>query len=153
MADTNSNNNFFLTFLAGAAAGAVLGLLYAPDKGSETRRKLNNQARNLSEDLQDVTSRAIETINDLRDRVMDVVSDVSEGSYGSASIDTLELKGNWNKIKGNLKQKFSQLTDSDLDYVEGKENELLGRLQRKLGKTKNQIKDLINSLISEKQPY
>jgi uncharacterized protein YjbJ (UPF0337 family) len=54
---------------------------------------------------------------------------------------TLELKGNWNVIKGKLKQKYAQLTDDDLTFVDGKEDELLGRLQTRLGKTKEQIRD------------
>ena len=52
----------------------------------------------------------------------------------------LQLKGNWNEIKGKLKQKYGQLTDQDLTFAEGKENELLGRLQKRLGKTKDQIR-------------
>lgn len=54
---------------------------------------------------------------------------------------SLELKGNWNVIKGKLKQKYAQLTDDDLTFVDGKEDELLGRLQTRLGKTKEQIRD------------
>lgn len=54
--------------------------------------------------------------------------------------NTLELKGNWNKVKGLLKQKYAELTDDDLLYVEGKEDELLGRLQEKTGQTREQLK-------------
>jgi uncharacterized protein YjbJ (UPF0337 family) len=57
-----------------------------------------------------------------------------------------ELKGNWNETKGKLKQKFAMLTDSDLLFVEGKQDELLGRLQAKLGKTKVEIHQLISEL-------
>ena len=46
------------------------------------------------------------------------------------------IKGNWNEIAGKLKQKYAALTDDDLLFKEGKEEELLGRLQKKLGKTK-----------------
>jgi uncharacterized protein YjbJ (UPF0337 family) len=150
MANDKGNNNFLTTFLAGAAAGAILGLLYAPDKGSETRKKINDQAKNLTDDLQDVYDKAIDTINDLKERVMDVVSEVTEGNYGGAAFGTLDLRGNWNNIKGKLKKKFSQLTDDDLEYVEGQENELIGKIQKKLGKTKNQVLDLIESFTSEK---
>lgn len=52
----------------------------------------------------------------------------------------LKLKGNWNEIKGKLKQKYGDLTEDDLTYVEGKEDELVGRLQKKLGKSKDEIK-------------
>jgi uncharacterized protein YjbJ (UPF0337 family) len=57
-----------------------------------------------------------------------------------------ELNGNWNEIKGKLKQKFSALTDNDLLLVEGKKDELMGRLQIKLGKTKEEIRLLIAGL-------
>jgi uncharacterized protein YjbJ (UPF0337 family) len=52
----------------------------------------------------------------------------------------LELKGNWNEIKGKLKQKYAQLTDDDLQFVEGKEDELLGRMQQRLGKNKDELR-------------
>jgi uncharacterized protein YjbJ (UPF0337 family) len=57
-----------------------------------------------------------------------------------------ELNGDWNTVKGKLKQKFSMLTEDDLLMVEGKKDELYGRLQVKLGKTKEEIRKLISSL-------
>lgn len=57
-----------------------------------------------------------------------------------------EMKGNWAEVKGKLKQKFATLTDDDLLFVEGKEEELEGRLQAKLGKTKAEIKKIISEL-------
>jgi uncharacterized protein YjbJ (UPF0337 family) len=51
----------------------------------------------------------------------------------------LQVKGNWNEIKGKLKQKYAQLTDDDLKFAEGKEEELLGRLQQRLGKSREEI--------------
>lgn len=57
-----------------------------------------------------------------------------------------ELKGNWNQTKGKLKQQFAILTDDDLLLADGKQDELLGRLQIKLGKTKEEIHSLIASL-------
>jgi len=56
----------------------------------------------------------------------------------------LELKGNWNEVK--VKQRYGQLTDNDLSFSEGKEDELLGRLQQKLGKTKEALRDEIEKL-------
>ncbi len=58
----------------------------------------------------------------------------------------LELKGSWNEVKGKLKQKYAHLTDDDLLYVEGKYDELLGRLQKTLGRTKEAIHDEIAAL-------
>jgi len=57
-----------------------------------------------------------------------------------------ELKGNWNETKGKLKQKFALLTDSDVLLEEGKQDELLGRLQIKLGKTKEELHKIIEAL-------
>jgi uncharacterized protein YjbJ (UPF0337 family) len=51
----------------------------------------------------------------------------------------LKIKGNWNVLKGKLKQEFGDLTDDDLTYVEGKEDELLGKLQNKTGETKEAL--------------
>jgi len=58
-------------------------------------------------------------------------------------MNSTALKGNWNVVKGKLKQQYANLTDNDLAFVEGKEDELLGRLQLKLGKSKQEILDLI----------
>ena len=58
----------------------------------------------------------------------------------------LKLKGDWNTLKGKIKQEHAQLTDNDLEYEEGQDDELLGRLQKKLGKTKQDIKDWIERL-------
>ena len=57
-----------------------------------------------------------------------------------------ELKGNWNETKGKLKQQFAMLTDNDLLLVEGKQEELIGRLQKKLGKTKEEVHKIIAGL-------
>jgi uncharacterized protein YjbJ (UPF0337 family) len=58
----------------------------------------------------------------------------------------LEFKGGWNEVKGKLKQKYAQLSDDDLAFTEGKEDELLGRLQQKLGKTKEDLRREIEEL-------
>ncbi len=58
----------------------------------------------------------------------------------------LQLKGNWNEIKGKLKQKYGQLTDDDLTFAEGKEDELLARLQKRLGRTKDELRAEIEDM-------
>ncbi|WP_299580109.1 CsbD family protein [uncultured Sunxiuqinia sp.] len=62
------------------------------------------------------------------------------------SATTDKIKGNWNTIKGKLKQKYAVLTEDDLNYQEGLEDELLGRIQQKTGETKQQIKNFIDQL-------
>lgn len=58
----------------------------------------------------------------------------------------LKIKGNWNEVKGKVKQHWANLTDDDLLYEEGKEEELYGRIQKKTGKTKEEIKTWIDKL-------
>ncbi|MEO8233598.1 MAG: CsbD family protein [Ignavibacteriota bacterium] len=59
-------------------------------------------------------------------------------------MNTLKIKGNWNEAAGKLKQQYANLTDDDLLLVKGKEEELLGRLQKKLGKTKEEVQKIIS---------
>jgi uncharacterized protein YjbJ (UPF0337 family) len=61
-------------------------------------------------------------------------------------MNKLTIEGNWNEIKGKLKQKYGDLTDNDLAFAKGKEDELYGRLQKKLGKTKEEIKREIEEI-------
>jgi uncharacterized protein YjbJ (UPF0337 family) len=62
------------------------------------------------------------------------------------NMNTTELKGDWEVQKGKLKQKFAQLTDNDLLFVEGKKDEMLGKLQITLGKSKEELQKLIEKL-------
>jgi uncharacterized protein YjbJ (UPF0337 family) len=71
--------------------------------------------------------------------------------HGSAcdvfiTMTKLEFKGGWNEVKGKLKQKYAQLTDDDVTFAEGKDDELLGRLQQKLGKSKEDLRREIENL-------
>lgn len=58
----------------------------------------------------------------------------------------LNLKGDWNQTKGKMKQAYGDLTDDDLKYEEGKDDEFVGRLQKKMGKTKDEVIKWIESL-------
>jgi len=58
----------------------------------------------------------------------------------------LQMKGTWNEIKGKLKQKYGQLTDDDLAFADGKEDELLGRLEKRVGRTKDQLRAEIEEM-------
>ena len=61
-------------------------------------------------------------------------------------MNKFKIKGNWNEQKGKLKQKFASLTDDDLMFAEGKEEEMLGKLQIKLGKTKEELRKILADL-------
>jgi len=61
-------------------------------------------------------------------------------------MNTTELNGNWEKQKGKLKQQFAMLTDNDLLFAEGKKEEMFGRIQIKLGKTKEELHKILSAL-------
>ena len=64
-------------------------------------------------------------------------------------MNRLEMQGEWNIVKGRLKQKFGRLTDSDLRYTQGQEDELIGRIQKRLGETRAEVERLLR--ICQKQ--
>lgn len=61
-------------------------------------------------------------------------------------MDKLEIKGKWHEVKGKLKQNYSELTDDDLRYQEGQEEELVGRLEQKLGKSRDEVVKMLKNL-------
>ena len=61
-------------------------------------------------------------------------------------MNTTVVKGNWNEQKGRLKQAFANLTDDDLMFVEGKKDEMIGKLQKKLGKTREELNKILSGL-------
>jgi len=60
-------------------------------------------------------------------------------------MNKLQFKGSWNEVKGKLKQKYAQLTDDDLKYAEGKDDELIGRLQKKLGQSAEEVRRILET--------
>ncbi|MEP2775486.1 MAG: CsbD family protein [Luteolibacter sp.] len=58
-------------------------------------------------------------------------------------MNKLTIKGDWNILKGKLKQKWGDLTDDDLDYVEGQEEELVGRIQKRTGERREAIEEAL----------
>ena len=78
---------------------------------------------------------------------LDLCSIIIDNHSNTKSMTNLtELKGNWNETKGKLKQQFAMLTDDDLLLVEGKQDEMLGRIQTKLGKTKEEVQEMFSKL-------
>jgi uncharacterized protein YjbJ (UPF0337 family) len=61
---------------------------------------------------------------------------------------TLEIKGDWNITKGKLKQKWASLTDDDLMHAHGKEDELVGRIQKRTGETREVIEKAVKDYCS-----
>ena len=63
-------------------------------------------------------------------------------------MNKLQMKGNWNVAKGKLKQRWANLTDDDLRYQEGTEDELVGRIQKRTGETKEQVEKALEEAAS-----
>lgn len=61
-------------------------------------------------------------------------------------MDKLEFTGTWNEVKGRIKKSYASLTDDDLAYQEGQEDQLLGKIQQKLGKTRDEVVKMLKSL-------
>ena len=140
--EDNNAGKILLAALAGAGAGIIAGMLLAPDKGSATREnwkgvaskysgQLGEQASKLGADLETKFKGYLEKLEDL-------------GITGAGS--SLSMKGDWNDIKGKLKAQYGQLTDEDLTYAEGQGDQLVGRLQEKLGKGKAEITKMLNDM-------
>ena len=64
-------------------------------------------------------------------------------------MNKLQMKGNWNIAKGKLKKKWANLTDDDLRYVEGDQQELIGRIQRRTGQTREAVQQAMDEAFSE----
>jgi uncharacterized protein YjbJ (UPF0337 family) len=130
----NMNDNkgkILLATLAGIGAGVVAGVLLAPGNGVDTRDNLKRTLSKVGDDLE-------RTVKNLMDKL--------ESSRLTDDGSSLIMRGSWDDVKGQLKKNYADLTDDDLTYVEGQEDELFGRLQQKLGKTKNDIMKLIRDL-------
>jgi uncharacterized protein YjbJ (UPF0337 family) len=71
-----------------------------------------------------------------------------EQQQKETAMNTLEIKGDWNMTKGKLKQKWAKLTDDDLQFAEGKQEELLGRIQKRTGETREAVEKAVKEACS-----
>ncbi|MET4106841.1 CsbD family protein [Hymenobacter sp. UYP22] len=140
--EEDNSGKILLAALAGAGAGIIAGLLMAPDKGKATREKLGSAATKYSGQLGEQLSKYGEDLDSKFKGYIEKLEDLGISGAGSK----LKLKGNWDEAKGKLKQQYAQLSDEDLDYAEGKGDELVGRLQNKLGKAKHEVVKMLNDL-------
>ena len=140
--EEDNSGKILLAALAGAGAGIIAGLLMAPDKGKATREKIGSAATKYSGQLGEQLSKYTEDLDTRFKGYVEKLEDLGIGGAGSS----LKLKGSWDDAKGKLKQQYAQLTDEDLEYAEGKSDELVGRLQQKLGKAKNEVVKMLNDL-------
>lgn len=143
--EDNNAGKILLAALAGAGAGIVAGILLAPDKGSATLENWKGAAKNYGGQLGEQFNKYSADLETKFKSLSDKLEDM--GILGAGG--SLNIAGNWDDIKGKLKQQYAQLTDEDLTYAEGKGDELLGKLQDKLGKGKAEVTKIINDLVSK----
>ncbi|MGI4743088.1 MAG: CsbD family protein [Janthinobacterium lividum] len=144
--EDNNAGKVVLAALAGAGAGILAGILLAPDKGSATLENWKGVAKDYSNQLGDQYKKYSADLETKFKGLSDKLEDLGVLSAGGS----LNIGGNWDEIKGKLKQQYAQLTDEDLTYAEGKGDELLGKLQEKLGKGKAEVTKIINDLTGPK---
>lgn len=140
--EDNNAGKILLAALAGAGAGIIAGMLLAPDKGTATLENWKDSAKNYGGQLGEQFNKYSADLETKFKGLSDKLEDMGVLSAGGS----LDIKGNWDEIKGKLKQQYAQLTDEDLTFAEGKGDELIGKLQDKLGKGKAEITKMINDL-------
>jgi uncharacterized protein YjbJ (UPF0337 family) len=145
--EDNNSGKIILAALAGASAGILAGILLAPDKGTATLENWKGAAKGYSDKLGDQFNKYSTDLEAKFKGLSEKLEDA--GILGAGG--SLNIQGNWDDIKGKLKQQYAQLTDEDLTFAEGKGDELIGKLQEKLGKGKSEITKLINGLGSKAQ--
>ena len=139
--DTNAGK-ILLAVLAGAGAGIIAGILLAPEKGTATRENWKGAASKYSGQLGEQATKLGSDLEAKFKEYAGKLEDLGVTLPGAS----LKMKGNWDEAKGKLKEQYGQLTDEDLTYAEGQGDQLIGRLQEKLGKGKAEITKMLNDL-------
>jgi len=140
--EDNNAGKILIAALAGAGAGILAGILLAPDKGSATLENWKGTAKQYGNQLGDQFHKYSADLETKFKGLSEKLEDLGVLGAGGA----LNIGGNWDEIKGKLKQQYASLADEDLTYAEGKGDELLGKLQEKLGKGKAEVTKIINDL-------
>jgi uncharacterized protein YjbJ (UPF0337 family) len=140
--EDNNAGKILLAALAGAGAGIIAGMLLAPDKGTATRENWKGVATKYSGQLGEQATKLGSDLEAKFKEYAGKLEDLGVTLPGSS----LKIKGNWDESKGKLKEQYGQLTDEDLTYTEGQGDQLVGRLQEKLGKGKAEITKMLNDL-------
>lgn len=128
----SSSNKVWIAALAGASAGVIAGILMAPERGRDTM---------------DAWKRNALLLGDQVDQYFRTAMNKLESKGLTRPGDSLQIQGHWDTVKGKMKSQYGDLTDQDLAYIEGQEDQFLGNLQTKLGKTKKELIGWINGLV------
>lgn len=127
----NNNGKILMATLAGIGAGIAAGVLLSPKNGQGNREDLKRTLTKAGEDLNSTITGWTESIR------------AKAGRGTGSQDDQLVMHGSWEDVKRQLRQNYGELTEEDLSYQQGGENELLSRLQGRLNKTKDEVLKLL----------
>ncbi|GAB3197838.1 gas vesicle protein [Pontibacter aydingkolensis] len=130
----NDNGKILMATLAGIGAGIAAGILLAPKNGQANRDDLK---RTLTKAGDDINTTLKGWTENLKSKM---------GKNAHQDDDQLVMHGSWEDVKRQLSQNYAELTEEDLSYQQGSENELLSRLQARLNKTKDEVLKLLADL-------
>lgn len=128
------NNKILLASLAGLGAGILAGVLLAPEDGRAARENVRQGLTEAGDDINQTLKRWTANLK------------AKAGKSKGKEDDQLVMHGSWEDVKKQLRSNYGELTEEDLAYQHGQENELLSRLQMRLGKTKDEIKNMLSQL-------
>ncbi|WP_299819309.1 YtxH domain-containing protein [uncultured Pontibacter sp.] len=132
----NNNNKILMATLAGIGAGIAAGVLLSPNNGRNNRDELKRTLTKAGDDLNATIKSWTENLRS------------KSGKASGQGDDQLVMHGSWEDVKRLLRNNYEELTEDDLNYEQGSENELLSRLQTRLNKTKDEILKLLSDFRS-----
>ena len=135
----NDSGKILMATFAGIGAGIAAGILLAPKNGQQNREELKRSLTKAGDDLNAT----------LKNWTAGVKAKVSEMTAAPKHDDQLVMHGSWEDVKRQLSANYAELTEDDLAYNKGSEHELLGRLQARLNKTKDEVLKLLSDLKSD----
>lgn len=131
------SDKILIATLAGIGVGVAAGVLLAPKTGRDAREELMRQLNKASEDVNNNVKRWTADLKNKRSK--------KTGAQADEDYDFV-MHGSWDDVKRQLRNNYDELTEEDLDYKQGQENELLDRLQQRIGKTKDELKRMLSDL-------
>ncbi|WP_276499151.1 YtxH domain-containing protein [Pontibacter litorisediminis] len=131
------SDKILVATLAGIGLGVAAGVLLAPRKGSDAREEVMRQLNRASDEVNSNVKRWTSNLKNKGNK--------NAGTPPQEEYD-LVMHGSWEDVKRQMRQNYGELTEDDLNYEPGRENELLDRLQVRMGKTRDEIKRMLNDL-------
>ncbi|MCX2739694.1 YtxH domain-containing protein [Pontibacter anaerobius] len=131
------SDKILIATLAGIGLGVAAGVLLAPKNGRDAREELMRHLNRASDEVNSNVKRWTANLKSKRSK--------DNGTPPQEDYD-LVMHGSWDDVRRQLRNNYSELTEEDLEYQQGQESELMDRLQRKIGKTRDEIQRMLSDL-------